>query len=820
MTDCDGLNGMPDSALQGVRVIEISGHEGAYCARLLADLGAEVVRLEPEGGDGLRRLGPFPPGMAAGGYLDRYLNAGKRNATLDLKTHAGREALLELARGVDLLVETLPPGRLAALGLPWERLHAANPALVLTSITAFGQTGPHRDYPPADIVAMAMGGAMTVIGDPRDPPVVLAGSQSFVVASTLAAVSSLIALRHVAAGGVGQHIDISMQEAMLAASSICGIGKWLDDGLVPKRFGTATFSSVPSGTYTCADGEIYLMVNRPLHWKALARWVHETTGNEEILDPMFEGPSLVRQPYRELIDIFLGEHMARFTVDELYREAQERHLAMTPLNSLRALGQDRHLRARGFFVDVPQCDGGTLRFPGPPYRFSKTPARVERGAPLPGSGEATLKRWRSCEPRSFPSRADEPGDGPLAGLRVVEFTAGMAGPWIGRFLAWCGADVIKIESKAFPDVTRLYIPPREPERGIQSQMSPWFTDWNGGKRFVSLDLVDPRGAELARRLVAKSDVVIDNNSTGVLDKLGLGFDVLEKLKPELVLFSSTGYGDSGPDQHYVSWGPNIETLSGIGTVSGFPHRSCTMTQFAYPDPLSALYGMVAVLAALHHRDASGQGQRIDLAQLEATIASIGPLVLEALAEDREPPRLGNAARTHAPQGCYPCLGEDRWCVIAVTDQAAWERFCIVTGNADWRFDPRFSSVASRLANAAELDRLISAWTASRDRYEVMHQLARAGIAAGVVQDVEDQLERDAHLAERGYFERIFHHAKGMVLAPGIPLGLTGTPGRTRDAGHARGHDNEDVFQGLLGLSTQEYAAAIAAGVIEVENEVS
>jgi len=233
--------------------------------------------------------------------------------------------------------------------------------------------------------------------------------------------------------------------------------------------------------------------------------------------------------------------------------------------------------------------------------------------------------------------------------------------------------------------------------------------------------------------------------------------------------------------------------------------------------LSALYGLVAILAALRHRDASGQGQRIDLAQLEATIASIGPLMLEALAEDRDPGRQGNAARTHAPQGCYPCLGDDRWCVIAIRDQAAWERFCIITGNQQWRHDPRFADVEARIANAAELDTLISGWTALHDRYDVMHQLARAGIAAGVVQDVEDQLERDPHLEARGYFERIFHHAKGMVLAPGVPLGLTGTPGRTRDAGHARGHDNEDVFRDLLGLSAEEYDAAVVAGAIEVEN---
>jgi benzylsuccinate CoA-transferase BbsF subunit len=349
---------------------------------------------------------------------------------------------------------------------------------------------------------------------------------------------------------------------------------------------------------------------------------------------------------------------------------------------------------------------------------------------------------------------------------------------------------------------------------VQPELSPWFTDWNAGKRFVSLDLTVPAGAALARRLVGAADVVIDNNSTGMLAKFGLGFGELARMKPALVLFSSTGYGDSGPDHHYVSWGPNIETLSGIASVSGFPHRACTMTQFAYPDPLSALHGLCAIMAALEHRRDSGEGQHIDLSQLESTVAAIGHLALACLAEGREPQRLGNASPDHAPQGCYPCLGDDRWCVIAVAGEPEWARFCELLGRPEWLRDQRFATAAARRAHAAELDRLIGARTASQDRYALMRRLAAAGIAAGVVQDVEDKLERDVHLAERGFFERIVHLRRGSVLAPGIPLGLTATPGRTRDTGRARGHDNSEVFRGLLGLSGPEFDRAVAAGAIE------
>ena len=269
----------------------------------------------------------------------------------------------------------------------------------------------------------------------------------------------------------------------------------------------------------------------------------------------------------------------------------------------------------------------------------------------------------------------------LRGIRVVEFTAGMAGPWIGRIMACCGAEVIKIESHRHPTVVRLYVPPRAPELGIQPALSPWLTDWDAGKRFVALDLSRPDAVELARRIVSICDVVIENYSSGVMEKLGLGYEELARVRPDLIYFSSSGYGDTGPCRRYVTWGPNIEALSGLATLSGFPERECTLTQFAYPDGLSALHGLFAVLCALDHRARTGEGQRITLSQLEATIGALGPLMMEQLAQGREPRRLGNASLHAAPQGCYPCRGEDRWCAITVASDTEWERLCDVAAAA-------------------------------------------------------------------------------------------------------------------------------------------
>jgi crotonobetainyl-CoA:carnitine CoA-transferase CaiB-like acyl-CoA transferase len=349
----------------------------------------------------------------------------------------------------------------------------------------------------------------------------------------------------------------------------------------------------------------------------------------------------------------------------------------------------------------------------------------------------------------------DPAPQALRGIRVVEFTAGMAGPWIGRLMAWCGAEVIKVESHRWPSVVRLYVSPHAPELGTQPALSPWFTDWDAGKRFVALDLSRPEAVALARRLVSVSDVVVENYSSGVMEKLGLGYAELARVRPDLVYFSSSGYGDTGPCRSYVTWGPNIEAISGLATLSGFPERPCTFTQFAYPDALSALHGLFAVLCALDHRSRTGEGQRISLSQLETTVGALGPLLMQQLAHGEAPARLGNASLQAAPQGCYPCRGEDRWCAITVVDDAAWQRLCEVIGRPEWRTDPRLAGLAGRCQHRGEIDGAIAAWTRERDAYDVMHALQRAGIAAGVAQTAEDErdalpprlLRADQHLAE-------------------------------------------------------------------------
>ncbi len=789
-------------ALQGLRVLELADEAGMYCGKLLADLGADVLRVAL-------------PQVHVSKLHGDYLNTNKRALRLDLDVEGDRQHVAALAHDTDLLIETLPPGRLAAHGLGFETLRETNPGLVMTSITGFGQSGPHRDHRWSDLVANAMGGAIYVTGDPETPPVTLAGEQAFRMASCCAAASSLIALRHRDASGRGQHVDISAQEVMVAVTHISGVGKYLDDGIVPVRNGTSLFAAVPSGAYPCKDGLIYLIVNRPAHWEALAKWIHEGTGNEEVTLPLFEGPSSVRIEYRDLLDIFISDLTSKFSVDEIYHEGQRRHIAMTPVQSIGQLTRDPHLAEREFFVEVEGQGGERLTMPGPPYRLSKTPWAIRKPAGTPASAAKGIEFEGGKSPGArAPSMRAGTGDGALAGLRVVEFTAGMAGPWVGRFMAYCGAEVIKVESVERPSVVRMYIPPRERELGIQPALSPWFTDWDGGKRFVSLDLRKPDAVELAKQLVATADVVIENNSTGVMEKLGLGFDELAKRKPDLIQLSSTGYGAAGPYAKYVTWGPNIETLSGLSRLSGQPGSTCTNTQYAYPDALSALHGLVAVMAALDHRDRTGEGQQIQMAQLEATIASLGTALMESLRNGVEPEPAGNTSEAMAPHNVYPCAGEDRWCAISVEDDGAWQRFCGVLERDTWLEDARYETPAARIEHRDALDREVAEWTRQHSPHEVMQRLQAAGVAAGVVASIEDIYEHDPHLRARGFFEDIPHLVKGSVVASGVPLGLSETPGRTWRAGAGFGCDNDYVFGELLGLDAETLARHRASGAIE------
>ncbi len=403
--------------------------------------------------------------------------------------------------------------------------------------------------------------------------------------------------------------------------------------------------------------------------------------------------------------------------------------------------------------------------------------------------------------------------GALAGLRVLEFTSAMAGPWVGRIMASCGAEVIRVESRDFPDVVRGYSRPDDPEHRPRPTESPWFTDWNAGKLFVALDLRRPRGVELALKLAARADVVVENHAAGVMDRLGLGWQQLSVANPRLVMLSTSGYGATGPAAGYVSWGPNIMALSGMAAASGFEGRECTMDQYAFPDPMTALHGLFAVMSALEHRRQTGRGQYVDLSQFECTAGLAGELLVDALAglSAGATPEQGAPA---CPEGVYRCSGEDRWLALSVQDDGQWAGLCRVLGRSAWLADAGLVHADGRLERTNEINEGIRDWTAERSPLEASEQLQAAGVAAAPVQNVDDQYKRDPQLRGRGFFELVEHLTLGTVTACALPLGLGATPAASGVAGAAVGEDNRYVLGELLGLSTADIAELERDGAVQ------
>ena len=411
---------------------------------------------------------------------------------------------------------------------------------------------------------------------------------------------------------------------------------------------------------------------------------------------------------------------------------------------------------------------------------------------------------------------------PLEGIRVIEIATGLSGPVTGGYLAHHGAQGIRLETKKAPDGVRMYIPPWGRHLGTQPDLSPGHHERHTGKTFGSLDLSNPRALELLRGLAAKSDVMLINYSAGAMDKLGLKYETFRAVNPSLIYLTILGFGNSGPYRDYTAWGSHIEGYSGLLHVTRRPHEPPGQG-FVLPDFLSVFHGLVAIMAALEHRERTGQGQAIDISMMELGACALGPEVLEQTVNHHTAAPLGNRSRTCAPQGCYPCRGDpstgsgqaDRWGVISVTRQEEWQALCAVIGQPQLASDPRFATVTDRLRHHDALDELIAEWTRTKTAHEAMYELHRAGVPAGVVQNAEDLYFRDVHLAARRFYQWFDHDKKRQkVLANGLAFNICEPSAWGKRTGISVGQDNELVYKQVLGLSEQEYQDYLKAGAIE------
>lgn len=385
----------------------------------------------------------------------------------------------------------------------------------------------------------------------------------------------------------------------------------------------------------------------------------------------------------------------------------------------------------------------------------------------------------------------------LEGIRVLDFTWVVAGPVATRILADQGAEVIKIERRDSLD--------------LGSRRGGFTGNLFRGKESTVINMADPRGRAIARRLVAVSDVVIDNFSARVMHNWGMDYESIRQVKPDIIAVSMSGFGHTGPQKDYVSYGPTLQALSGYTLLMRHPGREPAGWGYSYADMSGGYSGALAVLMALWHRKRTGEGQFIDLSQFETISSVVGPAVLDIVVNKNTVAPFGNRSQEApaAPHGVYRCAGDDRWCAITIFTEEEWRAFCQVLGNPAWTQEARFASLSSRVSHQAELDQQVEAWTWQHTPEEIMSLLQRAGVPAGVVANGED-LDRDLQLRARGYWARVQTPEGDEVVLDGTPIKMSVTPGYVAAPGPLLGEHTESVLKRLLHYSDEQ--------IVQLKNE--
>lgn len=788
--------------LAGVTVVDATeGVAGGYAGRLLVDLGARVVKIEPPGGDALRALGPFRDDAArdleAGG-LHLALNAGKESVVVDLETAAGRRRLRGLLAGADVFLESADPGVMVERGLGAEALLWEYPSLVVGSHAPFGQDGPYAGWATSEIVDYAMGGYLFFSGHPDRHPLLVPGHQGALHAGMQLATGALIALWHARRTGIGQHVDVSTFESMLNAHAWLTTW-WTHEGGVQTR--------LPTSVLPCADGHFFWFPRPDPQLFALIE-------RPDLLDDArFQTMLGFRAALPEVRDA-VARWGATRTKAEIYHTAQGMRLAVTPVNTVEDLARSEQLAARGWWRAVEHPRAGRLELPGPPWLFGDADAGPAAAAPLLDSsaGLALPPRPRAgAAPATARAHTQ-----PLAGVRVLEVTANWAGPLAGRHLADMGADVVKIELARRP-ATRGGHPAGGQLWNTGYNRAGYFNLFNRNKRDLVVDLAAPEGRELFLRLVDDADVVLENNSARVFPNLGLDYATLAARNPRIVMCSMSGMGATGPETHYLAYGSNIEASSGLVSQLGYGDGELYGTGSYYADPICGTHGTAAIVAALLQRERTGRGQFIDVALQESGVAFQVEAIMEYRLTERVPGAMNNRSRRIAPQGVYRSVGTDCWLAIGVERDEQWDALCATIGRAD--LAERYPGLAARRAAHGEIDVAIEQWSVTLDHQRATRRLQAAGVPAAPVL-ANWEIVSDPHLYARGYFVDVVHPDVGHHRWDGYPWRLSRTPGRIRMGAPGFGEHNDEVLRELAGCSQEEIAGLRARGVVADVPEVS
>jgi len=777
--------------LAGILVIDHADESGELCGRLLADLGAEVIRIEPSGGLASRAFPPFHHGTSL--YF-AVRNLGKKSVTIDMETVEGRRRLDGLLDTADVWIESHRAGDLSR-----REVLERHRQLIITSITPFGLTGPYRDYAATDAVLVAMSGLLFRSGVPSKPPLLPPGAFAYDIAGTTAAFATVAALWDRAKTGRGQHLEVSVMEAAAQTSD------WALPNFSAAKARGGPYFEIRTGNapiytmYPCADGYVRLIILNARQWRAMRAWL----GEPEVLQPDHFDHLLGRMSIQtDILDPMYADFFKDKTKVELASEAQRRGLAMTPVLSPDEVLAADHFAVRKTFRDAEVANAVRGRVAD--GFFILDGRRLGFTGPAPKAGEHDREMLAPVT-KSAPAANIVPRAHPFAGLRVLDFGIGGVGVEAGRLLAEYGADVIKIETRAHPDFIRAI---------FGTEMNPSFASSSRCKRSLGINLRTERGREIIKRLVAAADVVIENSSTGTMEKMGLGFEQMREINPRIVFASSQLMGASGPWKDWIGFGPNSRTAGAMTYLWNFPEGGMPPGSGAiHPDHLAGRMLALGAVSTLLARERRGVGGHLEVAQVEVIIGLLADLMLKASLEPGTVGPQGNWSARGAPWGVYPCAGSERWCVVTVRNDDDWRRFCAAVGNPAWTREREYETARGRIQARAELDRHVVEWTSARIDREVTEILQRAGVPAGFMMYASD-MPTDSHLLARGYPRQVEQPGVGAMMFEGPAFHATSIPEPIVAPAPALGEHTREICRTILRMDDAEVSQLVAEGVLE------
>lgn len=782
--------------LAGFRVVDLADENGELAGRLLADLGADVVRVEPAEGARSREAPPFHDGRSL--YF-AYRNFNKRGVTF----HA--ERVRELASRADVLIESGGPHGLERLGLDRESLRADNPGLVVLSISHFGAAGPYRDWHATDATLEAIGGMQWQAGLPDREPLLPPGTIAWDVAGVMGAFAALSALWQRESTGHGQWIDLSAMLALAQqtnwAFSNGTYNRAKGQDVMEMRVGSGPMYKI----YKCRTGYVRLVILSPRQWHAMREWLGDP---EYLQDPLYDS-FLGRMQIADALAVMIGDLFATMDHETLAKEAQRRGIVCTPVLAPEEVLANEHFVSRGTFPVVeyaPDAQGpvqdGFLEIDGRRLGYRSR-------APEIGEHDAELLEGIWLAPREKPSGPAPAPSLPFTGLRVIDFGIGGVGVEASRLFAVHGADVIKVESRSAPDFIRVV---------MSTEMSASFASSSTSKRAFGVNLKEPRGRELLHRLIEQADVVIENNSTGAMEKMGCSWETIRKINPGVVMGSAQLLGSRGAWADWIGYGPNTQPVGGLVHLWNYedaddPAGSTSI----FPDHLAGRMTTVGVLAALLRRGRTGLGGHVELAQVETVTGVIGDLLLKTALERGSVRPLGNRSEWGSPWGVYPCAGHEQWVAITVRSDDQWRKLVMAMGGPDWAHEPEYETAAGRRTAQDEIDEKLSQWTSTQTKNTVTATLQMFGVPAAPMLTGSEQAS-DPHFQARRYLRWVDQQDLGWICFEGPCFQASGMAETIVTQAPKLGEHTREIGRSLLGLTDAEIDGLVEAGVLEAPRD--